>query len=419
MALIMLTYIFGHSTEGYAQTQAIDVIRFDPPDPQPGTPLKLSIMLFPSQEKQREISISLITWIDKNSDCVYQADEEIRHPAIRVKDNDPDKDEEDFEDEILTYIYDVPQAQPPEKYTAIVICGNESVSASINVPPATPCDTGIVSSGSFLERLFAKWSEFPDMFRVLKSAEVTRKKGYEGASGLYVYSLKEKSLNQIARSDEALYLSPTWSPDGKKIGSVLNQDGSKRIAWTEIPPFPKGGSGGILPHIVTEGMDDTNPLWLPDNKHIIFLRDQHVQLVDTETRTIQPIAQEIQVDQIISVLEGQEGNIQIIYEAPKQVTYKNITLTTSKTFYLLELDQQLSLRGGNRELVSYLNWLPAGNISPSGEQIIYSEKIGSFNTLVIETTEEEKTRLFDDEYNYYEPAWSPDGDKIVFASDHP
>lgn len=406
---MILSGIFGYSTIGDAQTQSIDVIRFDPPDPQPGTPLKLSIMLFPSQEKQCEISIGLITWTDKNSDCVYQADEEIRHPAIRVKDNDPDKDEEDFEDEILVQIYDVPQTQPPERYTAIVTCGNKSVSASINVPPATPCHSDIGSSGSFLETLFAKWRKFPEMFRVLKSAEATREKGYEGASNLYVYSLQENSLNRIARSEKALYLSPTWSPDSNKIACVLNQDGSKRIAWTDLTGKPI--------EVVTEGLDDTNPLWLPDNKHIIFLRDQHLQLVDPETHTIQAIAEEIQVDQIITVLEGQEGNVQIIYEAPKQVTYGNITLTTSKTFYLLELDQQLSLRGGSKELVSYLNWLPARFISPSGNQILYSQKIGSSTTLIIETSEKEITRLFDDEYNYYEPAWSPDGDKIVFVSD--
>ena len=133
--------ILSISISGHSQHTVFDDVRFDPPDPQPGTSLKLSVWLLPAQETGREISIRLITWTNKNSDCVYQADEEVTHPILQVTDNEPGQDEEDFEDELLVTLYDVPHTQAPEKYTAIVTCGNESISTSINVRrprPASP-----------------------------------------------------------------------------------------------------------------------------------------------------------------------------------------------------------------------------------------------------------------------------------------
>ena len=262
-SLILVLGIVSVSIAAHSQNTVFDAVRFDPPDPQPGASLKLSVWLLPAQKTGREISIRLITWTDKNSDCVYQADEEVTHPSLQVTDNEPGQDEEDFEDEILVTLYNVPHTQAPEKYTAIVTCGSESVSTSINVPPTTPCQPDKIASNSFFDKLFAKWNRIPDMFRTLKLADSGEKPEYSGAPNIYVYNVKADFLARIAGGEDALYLGPSWSADGRKVACVLDQQGTQRIAWIDVPQVflsSKGSQqGDLLPQIVTDGPADADP----------------------------------------------------------------------------------------------------------------------------------------------------------------
>ncbi len=60
---------------------------------------------------------------------------------------------------------------------------------------------------------------------------------------------------------------PAWSPDGQQLAVALTQDGP-----TQVYILNADGSG--LRRITTSGAIDTSPAWMPDGKHILFTSDR-------------------------------------------------------------------------------------------------------------------------------------------------
>lgn len=403
LILTILCFSVFFLTEGYSQTHPIVELKFVPPDPHPGSTLRLYISLSPLEQKQ-DVAISLITWRDLNDDCKYTENgEQVKHPVIKVKDNEEGKDEESFEDEIMVRIYDVPLDHPPQKYTAIVTYGRDSKSESVVVPSRKKviCNpTNTPSNWSFRKVLSTPY-EVAKKLRILKN--VLKRAGiqgeYQGAHSLYLYTLKGKKLERIIHGADTFYLSPTWSFDSEKISFVANQGSKKKIAWIDIEDKNL--------QIVTEGPDDRDPFWLPDDTRIVFVRDNRLQVVDRRRKEIKAIAKDIRVDRILGVSQGTENTVQVIYEAPNPYTNETTEV------YILELDTRLK-RKSVSQLVNNPIWFLITAVSPSGNQVVYSEKNNLFISLI---NGKQVKRLFKDEHHYYEPSWSPDGDEIVFVSD--
>jgi Tol biopolymer transport system component len=73
----------------------------------------------------------------------------------------------------------------------------------------------------------------------------------------------------------------SWSGDGKKIaGYLINRDGSEAgigIYFLESQKFEK---------LTTYGMD---PVWLSDNRRLLFHNDGRIDLLDTDTKKTRPV----------------------------------------------------------------------------------------------------------------------------------
>ena len=260
-----------------------------------------------------------------------------------------------------------------------------------------------------IEKLFS----FFNLRKKLRGIKESLKRGKEKEDrrqSLYVYFQEEKRLEKINLSDKNIYFYPTWSFDSKKVTFMFKRDLEKKIAWTDLE--------GKKVHEVTKGTDDKYPFWLPDNVHIIFLRGNRFHIVNSEKKEVRPFAGDILVDRILGVPKGNEGSLQVVYEAP------NLYVNETKEVFLLELDNGLE-REKVMLLVNNPIWYLVGAISPEGDRAVYSKMVVDKTTgvdknltLFISSKSDGKTeRLFEDDHNYFDPSWSPDGKKIVFVSD--
>ncbi len=159
---------------------------------------------------------------------------------------------------------------------------------------------------------------------------------------------------------------PSWSPDGKRIAFMSDrEDGNYEI-------YVMDADGGNQRNITNHPNGDWSPSWSPDGKRIAF----------------------------VTAREEDDWNDEI---------------------YVMDVD------GGNQRNITnnrHLVWGPAW--SPDGKRIVFvSQREGHFRSrfgitseiYVMDADGKNEQRLTENRINDWMPSWSPDGERIAFASD--
>ena len=162
---------------------------------------------------------------------------------------------------------------------------------------------------------------------------------------------------------------PSWSPDGKRIAFTSERDGNREIYVMEA-------DGGNPQNLTKNPNNDASPSWSPDGKRIAFVSDR-----DKKVKNFVPTFE-------IYVMDADGGN-----------------------------PQNLTNNGSHDQNPSW---------SPDGKRIVFSsERDGHFigeagitsEIYVMEADGGNQQRLTENRKNDWDPAWSPDGERIAFASD--
>ena len=211
----------------------------------------------------------------------------------------------------------------------------------------------------------------PLMVCVDAQAQIAFSSNRDGDFEIYVMDADGGNQRRLTNNSDA-DLSPSWSPDGKRIAFMSNRDGHVIDGWPTYEIYVMDDDGGNQQNLTNNPDYDMSPSWSPDGKRIAFASDREEPLRSFD----------------IYVMDADGSNPQRLTNDPFD-------------------DRDPS-------------W------SPDGERIVFrARRDGHFENnsdityeiYVMDADGGNEQRLTNDPFDDRHPSWSPDGERIAFWSD--
>ena len=205
---------------------------------------------------------------------------------------------------------------------------------------------------------------------------------------------------------------PSWSPDGKRIAFMSDRDGNYEI-------YVMDADGGNPQNLTNSPHYDSSPSWSPDGKRIAFASDREktplifdIYVMDADGSDPQKLTENPMDDTDPSW--SPDGK-RIVFRARRDGHFENKFAITYE-IYVMDVDGRNQQRlTENRKN----DWSPSW--SPDGERIAFaSDRKGEFENFeiyVMDVDGGNQQRLTNNRVWDMDPSWSPDGKRIAFASD--
>jgi Tol biopolymer transport system component len=193
-------------------------------------------------------------------------------------------------------------------------------------------------------------------------------------------------------------MSPAWSWDNQTIAFLRSRPDGANVQHNEVYLVDKNGGNGHWLTTNPIGIEQRNPAWSPDDKHIV---------VDTPNADLL----------VIDVATG----------AVNTLPYKGETASFDPTGDLIAFSSPSVLRVAKADGSGVVRTIPApsGNFvryaafSPDGTRLAFgAAPVGSNDSDIwlVNTDGTGQKRLVGGPANDWGPAWSPDGQMIVYTS---
>ena len=242
----------------------------------------------------------------------------------------------------------------------------------------------------------------------------------DGNPEIYVMDVDGKNQRRLTNHPDN-DVSPSWSPDGKRIVFFSNRDGHVHVIHG-LPAYEiyvMDADGGNPQNLTNNPFDDRNPSWAPDGKRIVFQSNR-----DKDN----PQNYEIYV------MDADGGNQQNLTENPNEDQYpswspdgKRIVFSSAREghfigeFGITDEIYVMDVDGGNQQRLTenrQNDWFPSW--SPDGKRIAFSSdrkgEFENFEIYVMDVDGGNQQRLTENRVYDEWPSWSPDGKRIAFYS---
>jgi Tol biopolymer transport system component len=306
-----------------------------------------------------------------------------------------------------------------------------------------------------LEPVTLDWS--PDGKSVVMQAYV------DGAFHLWTLSADGKSRTQLTQGDFD-DLEPRWSPDGKQILFVSDRAGNRDL-WVmdaatrrerQITFGAGAKTGADVSAMAGSGAWISDPAWSPDGKSAVFIRNRTVEVIDLaggQTRKLHtakgfsitspswsPDGKSIafQEDGGLYLIAAGGGQAQRLGDKTDVFPFAATWMSAGELLYTANgRIWRTKLDGTSREIPfsavlklerptykrkvydfdaaapQAVKGIVGPRISPDGRSTVFK----ALNDLWLLPIGGQAKRLTGDSYYEIDPAWSPDGRSIVYASD--
>ena len=216
-------------------------------------------------------------------------------------------------------------------------------------------------------------------------------------------------------------LSPSWSPDGKRIAFISDRDGhvpeGRVFHNSEI--YVMDADGGNQQNLTNHPSDDRSPSWSPDSTRIAFESDRdndrghniEIYVMDADGGNLQRLTNNLTEDE--DPAWSPDGE-RIAFSARREGhVVHNLDITYE--IYVMDAD------GGNQQRLTENrnnDWHPEW--SPDGKRIAFAaDRKGDsakVDIYVMDADGGNQQKLTNNRVWDSSPSWSPDGERIAFIS---
>ena len=262
----------------------------------------------------------------------------------------------------------------------------------------------------------------PLMVCVDAQAQITFVSKRDGNREIYVMDADGGNQQRLTNHPDNDW-NPSWSPDGKRIVFHSNRDGHVHVIHgrptSEI--YVMDTDGGNPQNLTNNPGNDISPSWSPDGKRIAFSSDRdwdkgdhnsEIYVMDADGRNPQNLTNDLNADYSPSWYP--DGK-RIVFSSRRDGHFEN-EFGITEEIYVMDAD------GGNQQRLTENrknDWHPSW--SPDGKRIAFAAdrkgRFENFEIYVMDADGGNQQRLTENRVYDYSPSWSPDGKRIAFTSE--
>ena len=203
---------------------------------------------------------------------------------------------------------------------------------------------------------------------------------------------------------------PSWSPHGSRIAFWgVAQPGARRVIWT-IPV-----KGGDPVTVAQDEFYNWNPVWSPDGRFLYFASDRGGSMNIWRVAINEQTGQVLGVPQPVTTSSEWSALPSLSRDGRRLVYATN----NSRSFVeLVPFDPKTGQTNGSPDLVyEGARSVRSCDVSPDGGWLVLRASSPTDDLLLIRSDGRDLRELTNDPVRERTPQWSPDGRRILFASD--